>query len=329
MPENNPFEILPETKPNNTLSAREKLFADMGLSPQGRPLEPILDDTDFLNADFKTDDDFISLTDTTTSQPIEIETVADEDMVVDAIFPSTDPETTSSQELVLEPEQTTHDFDIDNLTAVFPNVSKQVVTNKDELALPKKPLELEVNSNELVTELALQEEQAPLTNTAVPEPETMSVLKSLDRAGFDPIVDAYTDLQQKLAANQALINAEREAIAALRHQMRQLNAHGSDMSETRVGLDQGRQLVQADSCENLIRSIGQVNELIQQDSQGAVQLMTSIKAGVEVLELRVKHVNAIENLLAHMQEGLKLQEQLAGADTLIHNLAKQLGLNFA
>lgn len=159
-------------------------------------------------------------------------------------------------------------------------------------------------------------------------PVSASVLKSLDRAGLEPIVDAYTDLQQKLAAHQTLITAEREAIATLRQQMRQLNALGHDMSETRTGLDQGRQLVQADSCENLIRSIRQVNDLIQQDSQGAVQLMAPIKTSVEILELRVKHVSAIEHLLAHMQEGLKLQEQLAGADRLIHNLAKHLGLNF-
>jgi hypothetical protein len=47
---------------------------------------------------------------------------------------------------------------------------------------------------------------------------------------------------------------------------------------------------------------------------------------VEVLELRIKHINAIENLLTHMEEGLMLQKQLSGADTLMHDLAKQLGL---
>lgn len=253
MPDNNPFEILADTKPSTELSAREKLFNDL-----------------------------LALAEPTSSQAKRTTDLEEEDPVVDAIFTNTEPKETE----VFTPASTSHDAELNN-----------DVQTKPEPVEPEAPV-------------------------------AESVLKSLDRAGLEPIVNAYTDLQQKLAAHQTLITAEREAIAALRHQMRQLNALGHDMSETRTGLDQGRQLVQADSCESLIRSIRQVNDLIQQDSQGAVQLMAPIKTSVEILELRVKHVSAIEHLLAHMQEGLKLQEQLAGADRLIHNLAKHLGLNF-
>lgn len=335
MPENNPFETqdLPEIIPSPNLTARERLFADMGLSPQGKPLETMLTDHDFLNADLERDtaDDFITQTAPSPVQSTQAETMADEDdLIVDAIFTSTDTQEQSKFEVEeLQAEHPSEDSVVEKFVAELHTASEQTVIPKSEAATAEeRETGFELAPTELVTEPELQEEQPVLaTTTPVIESETMSVLKSLDRAGFDSIVDAYTDLQQKLAANQALISAERESIAALRHQMRQLNALAHDMSETSVGLDQGRQLVQADSCESLIRSISQVNELIQQDSQRAMQLMAPIKAGVEVLELRVKHVSAIENLLAHMQAGLKLQEQLAGADTLIHGLAKHLGLN--
>lgn len=320
MPENNPFEIRPETKPVSNLSAREKLFADMGLSPQGTPLDPVSTETDFLNADLidSNSHDFISLSEPQAKTQLQAaEEFDEEELIVDAIFTSTElPETShpeapaAIESLTLEPAHVENSFE------------------------PLKPIEpaeakLETAASEWVAEPATQTESLVVDHTATPESEALSALKSLDRASFEPILGAYTDLQQKLAANQALISAEREAIAALRNQMRQLNAQGHEASSTRLGLDQSRQLVQADSCENLIQSLGQVNQLIQQDSQRAMQLMAPIKLGIEILELRVKHVSAIESLLAHMQEGLKLQEQLAGADKLMHDLSNHLGLNLA
>lgn len=332
MPENNPFETFPESRPNSNLSAREKLFADMGLSPQGKPLEGGLAAEDFLNADFAVEENFISLTEPKAAEPKQAEHIEEEDSIVDAIFTSTTAQETPKANLVAETfaaEPTSHDSVLEELTAALQADPVTEAAELDELVITDEPLAvLEPVADQASAEPELKEEQ-PVVAEPAAQAASLVVLNSLDRAGFDPIVDAYTDLQKKLAANQALISAEREAIAALRNQMRQLNALVHDMSETRGGLDEGRQLVQADSCENLMRSISQVKDLIQQDSQRAVQLMTPIKAGVEILELRVKHVSAIESLLTHMQEGLKLQEQLAGADSLIHNLAKQLGLNFA
>lgn len=324
MPENNPFEAFPETKSSSNLSTREKLFADMGLSPQAPSSNPVLTD-DFLQVGFTTDtaNPLTTLTEPATTPSKHTELVEENDKIVDAIFTSTQPPEPTQFTPVPEAftaQPTEHDSVLPELTAALQTESEPATTADPVTRLEGVSAE-HSDQPELKVESALVE-------TTANAPETLSVLKSLDRVGLAPIVDAYTDLQQKLVAHQTLISAEREAIATLRNQMRQLNARGHDMSETWIGLDQGRQLVQVDSCENLIRSISQINEVIQQDSQHAVQLIAPIKTGVEILELRVKHISAIENLLVHMQEGLKLQEQLAGANTLIHNLAKQLGLNF-
>lgn len=294
MPEKTPFTspFTPE-KPPASLSARDKLFADMGLQPIG----PQHDSTMFADEPIVTEsDDFISTT----------EAVAEpEEELVDAIFTS---------EAIPEPKETL-------IEAIF--------TSTEEPAPAK---ELSFTSTKAAKEEPVFTVTEPVNLTSHEQPElseanSASALKSLDRAGLENIVEAYTDLQGKLAANQTLITAEREAIAELRNHMRQLNALGHDVGENSTGLDQGRQLIQADSCANLIRSINQVNDTIQQDSQRAAQLLSPIKAGVEVLELRVKHVSAIESLVAHMQEGMLLQKQLAGAERLMHDLAKQLGLN--
>ena len=300
MPENNPFSTLPVGKPNTNLTAREKLFADMGLSPQGKPESVDVfaeEDNKFLEADFdlapvETDnDDFISAS---KPEPISAAKEADEE-VVDAIFSSTETAKPALQEAVSE-----------DLALAFaePKV--------EQTELPS----VETTKYTSFDEPAINQTEA-----------TTAALKSLDRAGLDNVVDAYSDLQKKLAANQTLISAEREAIAELRNHIRQLNATDHEVAETSAGLDQSRKFIQADSCQNLLRSISQVNELIHQDSQRAAQLIKPIKAGVEVLELRVKHVNAIESLVEHMQEGLILQKQLTGADALVHDLAKHLGLS--
>lgn len=226
--------------------------------------------------------------------------------VVDAIFTSTEPETAITEKTSL-PELGS--FSVASDASVETTLSTVTTPEPTEQA------------THTVTEPQTQVQE--VTAHELPQP---AAVKLLDRTGLEQVVTAYSDLQQKLAANQALISAERESIAELRNHMRQLNALGHELSDNREGLDLGRRLIQADSCENLMRSIGQVNEAIQQDSQRAAQLMIPLKAGVEVLELRIKHINAIENLLTHMEEGLMLQKQLSGADTLMHDLVKQLGL---
>lgn len=306
MPENNPFSILADEKPANPLTAREKLFADMGLSPDGKPeLADVFAGSDdaFLDADFDLEpavgvqakpDHFMNLSE------VESKLTPEEDMVVDAIFSSTETEQAATP--AVQAEAFTLDF------------AEPTVESIEEEQLPT-----------LAEETATVE---PIANQ--PSATAAALLKSLDSAGLDTVVAAYTDLQKRLAANQTVISAEREAIAELRNHMRQLNAlDHHDLTENSAGLEQSRKLIQADSCQNLLRSINQVNEMIQRDGQGAAQLLTPIKAGVEVLELRVKHVNAIESLLKHMQEGLVLQKQLSGADSLLHDLAKHLGLNLA
>lgn len=304
MPENNPFSSLTDGKPTSTLSAREKLFADMGLSPQSKPEYTDIfaeENAKFLNSDLTAETKDIDLI--TLTEPEAIHAIKEEDVVIDAIFTHTAAKTPTTDTTILE-----------------------------ELNMALQASQAEQNLLELTREQASQtlkeatEQSATTLESLVSEPQSAAILKSLDSTGLDQVRAAYTDLQQKLAANQTLISVEREAIAELRNHMRQLNAMGHDVAENNAGLDLGRKLIQADSCENLIRSISQVNEAIQQDGQRAAQLISPIKAGIEVLELRVKHINAIENLLAHMQDGLSLQKQLSGADALMHDLAKHLGL---
>jgi hypothetical protein len=295
MPENNPFNNLTSTeKPASALSARDKLFADMGLKPQVTEEYPDIFADDPVGIDFDMDSEIEELT------SAKAEPKAEESFMTKA-------------EATTEPAEEVVD-------AIFTSTSAE--EQSDELIFEDTELEPTVATVEPVTPIVLPKAQATIAGEAI----SNSALKSMDRAGLDNLVNAYTGLQQQFAANQTLIHAERESIASLRTQMRQLNALNNEVAENNSGLDQSRQLVQTDSCANLIRTLNQVNESIQQDGQRAAQLISPLKAGVEVLELRVKHVNAIENLLKHMQTGMTLEKQLAGADALIHDLAKHLGL---
>lgn len=302
MPENNPFSILTDDTAKSSLSAREQLVAEMGLNPPSK--------TEAVDGFAGANSSFLH-TDFVSSQEPAAASTNKEDVIVDAIFTSTEPETRSDSGST--PDQPIIFID-EAHTELETALSTSSATEQGGSALN--------TMTEQPTDLV-----EPVTHLTS-EPVNTAALKSLDRAGLEHVVAAYSDLQQKLAANQTLIGVEREAIAELRNHMRQLNAlgHEHEVTENHAGLDLGRKLIQADSCTNLIRSISQVNEVIQQDSQRAAQLMAPIKAGVEVLELRIKHINAIENLLAHMQEGLMLQKQLSGADALMQDLAKHLGL---
>ena len=289
MPENHPFSILTDT--DHTAKSE---------------LTPKLSAHDALFAE-------LGLTPPHKTQPIYQQDRFAEDTdpteeLVDAIFTSTETE--------IVPTNTAEATTLPEMSHPFVESEPKAETVLSTVA--PEPVDQALNT--------IADQATAAIEPASHESTYSAALKSLDRAGLEPVVAAYTDLQQKLAANQTLISAEREAIAELRNHMRQLNALGHELTDNHEGLDLGRRLIQADSCENLMRSISQVNEAIQQDTHRAAQLMTPIKAGVEILELRIKHINAIENLVAQMEEGLMLQKQLSGADTLIEHLAKHLGL---
>ena len=296
MPDQNPFfsSDAEENKANINRAAREKLFADLGLTPVTKEdYVDVFGDSPEIKEPASVEPDFIN---TNAEKPTDAEAEA----VVDAIFAAT------------ETEPATEELSFEEPVEAVPAASTSQVSSESSSSLFAEDAEAEQSaSSDMLT-------SADASDTASSQ--------TLAEGQFASIVTAYQDLQQKLTANQALISAERESIAELRNHMRKLNALGHEFAENNDGLTQGRQLVQTDSCATLIRSINQVNEMIQQNGQQAAELLSPIKTGVEVLELRVKHVNAIENLLTHMREGMDLQKKLTQATHLVQELGQFLGV---
>lgn len=303
MPDKNPFftSDAEEHKANLNRTAREKLFADLGLPVATHNYDAVFEEKpEIIHPTVSSpEDSFISPT-------ASINTTEDDDQPVDAIFQSTAEQPAADHVLFAE----------STVEAIEPASSQH-----EQLETEEEPLFTDL------TEEAKAVTEASIEDNAADDMTVDQVPAALAEGQFENIVAAYQDLQKKLEANQLLINAERESIAELRNHMRQRNALGHEVAENTEGLNQGRQLIQTESCANLIQSINQVNDMIQHDGQQAAQLLSPIKAGIEVLELRVKHVNAIENLLTHMREGMALQKQLTTANQLVQDLGKFLGVN--
>jgi hypothetical protein len=74
----------------------------------------------------------------------------------------------------------------------------------------------------------------------------------------------------------------------------------------------------------LISHAEQIREHIYNNSDHAASLLAPLKASVDLLELRVQHVRALEQLLENVKMGLALQERLLEVNLVIEALASKL-----
>lgn len=162
-----------------------------------------------------------------------------------------------------------------------------------------------------------------------PVPPVIAPTSAAAPSGGDVLLgkvrEAYQGLHAQLQENQRLIQEGRDSIAAQRSRMRELAAvaYGSDEEQN---FHHGKVEVHNDSCGALIDQVEQIRDNIYHNTGQAESLLVPFKNGVELLELRVRHVRAIEAMLPRMKEGIALQDRLLEADVLLEGLAKQLGV---
>jgi ribosomal protein L16 Arg81 hydroxylase len=162
----------------------------------------------------------------------------------------------------------------------------------------------------------------PVENNVVNEPEAIPEPSLLSKVG-----QAYHALQAKLVDNQQVIQENRTQIAALRSKMRELAADSQvDAHEGEDELHNNKLLVQHDSCGTLISHAEQIREHIYNNSGHAESLLAPLKASVALLELRLQHVRALEQLLENVKVGMALQDRLLEIDLVLESLASKLEL---
>lgn len=146
---------------------------------------------------------------------------------------------------------------------------------------------------------------------------------------FSHLETAYQSLQNKVTENQVLIHYGREQIAALRKQMRDLQSDCQfDEVNDENELHQGKVTIQNDSCNALISHAEQIREHIYHNSTHAESLIQPLKKQVALLELRVQHVRAIEQLLSYIRIGIALEQRVADIDAFLETLAQKLEVAF-
>lgn len=144
---------------------------------------------------------------------------------------------------------------------------------------------------------------------------------------FDRVEHAYHDLRNRVEVNKTRVHEQRVQIAGLRSRIRELVAaeHGQDGDGSEEDeLRNSKLLVQTDDCNNLIHQIEQIRENIHHNSTQAETLLTPLRSGMELLNLRIRHIRSVEQLLADVKEGIDLQQQLNEADSVLETLEHML-----
>jgi hypothetical protein len=181
-------------------------------------------------------------------------------------------------------------------------------------------LPTENNAAEEVSVGAGQPATEPTTVTVEAQPEAVPESSLLSR-----VEQAYYSLQAKLTDSQRTLQENRANIAVLRSRIRALAADSQpNIYEDENELHNSKVLVQHDSCSTLISHAEQIREHIYNNSDHAASLLAPLKASVDLLELRVQHVRALEQLLENVKMGLALQERLLEVNLVIEALASKL-----
>ena len=173
-------------------------------------------------------------------------------------------------------------------------------------------------------------EEFPVMNTdVIAEPEVAPLLEEsvpvMALSRFALLESTYQKLQGRIADNQVLIQQARDTIAQLRQRIRetQQDLH-FDESNDENELHQAKVSVQNDHCGTLIAQAEQIREHIYHNSSHAEYLLNPLKQQVAMLELRIQHVRAIEQLLTHIRTGMELEQHQAEIDGVLEMLAQKL-----
>lgn len=182
---------------------------------------------------------------------------------------------------------------------------------------------LSVDNHEINDASTDSEQSIDESNTTLmEEPEVVNETSLLSR-----VESAYCSLQIKFSDHQRLLLESRSEIMALRHRIKELTADAQiNPEEHEDELHQCKLSVQDDDCTTLIGHAEQIREHIYNNSNHAMSLLTPLKASVELLELRLKHICALELLLDNIKLGLSMQDRLLEVDLVIESLASKLDI---
>lgn len=142
---------------------------------------------------------------------------------------------------------------------------------------------------------------------------------------FAQLEAAYQALQNKITENQVLIHYGRDKILTLRKKIRELQGDYSfDEANNENELHQVKVCIQHDSCNALINHAENIREHIYHNSTHAESLISPLRKQVDLLELRVQHVRAIEQLLDYIRTGITLEQNATESDALLETLTQKL-----
>lgn len=156
----------------------------------------------------------------------------------------------------------------------------------------------------------------------LPEPKTEPERPLFVRVGL-----AYHTLINKLGENRKVVHGQRVEIASLRARIRELvateHALDDDNSEEEE-LHNTKLVVQTDDCNNLIHHAEQIREYILYNSGEAETLLAPLRTSMDLLSTRVQYIRTLEQLVANVREGIRLQGKLNEADALLKTMEHRL-----
>lgn len=170
-----------------------------------------------------------------------------------------------------------------------------------------------------------QEDSTPEVAEVPPEPIAAPPASANDVA-LASALGVYRQLVGQLEANKQSIHANRQELAQVRQQIRELSAlskrdsHLEDDADSH-GLHTSKVAVQYDDCGSIISYAEQVRRNVYDNIAEAEELLSPMSQSVELLKLRVRHIRLLENLLAAQETGLRLEIQQRNADACIWQLA--------
>lgn len=163
---------------------------------------------------------------------------------------------------------------------------------------------------------------APQTDKPAEAPQAEQERPLFVRVGL-----VYHSLLSKMHENQKQVHEQRVQIAALRTRIRELLAteqpqemEGREEDE----LHSNKLMVQTDDCNNLIRQAEKIRENIHYNSGEAETMLAPLRSSMDLLTVRVQYIRALEELVANVREGIRLQGKINGADAVLETLERKL-----
>lgn len=178
-------------------------------------------------------------------------------------------------------------------------------------------------NNRLDEQSRYSEQQLKKSSSSAQETTAVKKEEDTELSLLSRVEHAYNSLQDKFTKNQQLLLESRSEIMALRLKINKLTTD-VQINEDKDALHKCKLLAQDNNCTALISHAEQIREHLYNNSNHAISLLIPLKANVDLLELRLQHIQALESFLENVKVGLEIQDRLLEIDLVIESLASKL-----